>query len=294
MVRSYLNPHLQITLTSKGVNLRFYTIRYESQQYTLKEQVFTAFIGYNDGYNNYRQLAVRQLSYTALEKIHVQKPVDRIEYLCQKATNKYILDLGALDETAYTCKEGTRYWLHQQLAETAFFVRGIDNSVLLENKPLRPFSNSVIQKGDVFNLDEVIEEHGRPDLIVAGELIEHLPNSLQFLQYLKRIKTLQGVQFIFTTPNACCLHNFIIGLCNRESTHQDHLTILSYKTLNTLCHKADFQSWECIPYHMKFPEMISKTTGFQRWSTIIFEKTVNYGERLFPILSGGWIVNVTI
>ena len=45
---------------------------------------------------------------------------------------------------------------------------------------------------------------------------------------------------------------------------------------------------------MKFPEMISKTKGLQKWSTISFEKAVNAGEYLFPTLSGGWIIDAII
>jgi len=236
----------------------------------------------------------QQLAYTALEKITIQKPVDRLEYICQNAVGKYVLDLGALDETAYQTKQNTEFWLHQRIADVAKFVRGIDNSKLVGDDGLKPSDNSVIQLADVHELQPVIDEHGVPDLIVAGELIEHVPNSLQFLQNLKRIEALQGTRFIFTTPNACSLHNFIIGLFKRESTHIDHLTILSYKTLNTLCRRAEFQSWQCRPYYMKFPEMINNTKGMAHWSTIGFEKCVNLGERLFPLLSGGWVVDVTI
>ncbi|MGH1541024.1 MAG: methyltransferase domain-containing protein [Arenicella sp.] len=242
----------------------------------------------------YQWQAMQSLSYTALEKIDVKKPVDRIGYICENAINKYVLDLGALDETAYEHKLNTEYWLHQRIAQQARFVRGVDSSELVTDQGLTPCDNSVIQRGDVYQLQPVIDEHGVPDLIVAGELIEHLPNSLQFLQSLKDIKALQGTRFIFTTPNACSLHNGIIGLFKRESTHIDHLTILSFKTLNTLCQRAGFQSWQCRPYYMKFPEMISKTQGFAHWSTRGFEKAINLGERLFPLLSGGWVVDVII
>ena len=47
---------------------------------------------------------MQQLSYTALEKVTVQKPVDRLDYICQNAKDKYVLDLGALDEMAYQTK----------------------------------------------------------------------------------------------------------------------------------------------------------------------------------------------
>ena len=237
---------------------------------------------------------MQKLNYTALEKITVKKPTNRLDFIAKSSIDKYVLDLGALDETAYELKQNTTSWLHQRIAEKAKFVRGIDNSTILAGENLTPFSNSIIQQGNVYDLEPIVNKHGVPDLIVAGELIEHLPNCLEFLQTLKSIPSLKGTRFIFTTPNACSLHNAIIGLFKRESTHEDHLTILSYKTLNTLCQRAEFTSWNLQPYYMKFPEMISKTTGVARWSTVGFEKFINVNERFFPLLSGGWVADVII
>ena len=237
---------------------------------------------------------MQNLSYTALEKLEIPKPVNRIDYLCQAAKNNHILDLGALDETAYLVKKNSEHWVHKRLAQEASFVRGVDISDLIANESLKPFENSTIEYGDVYNLEPIISRFGAPDLIVAGELIEHLPNSLKFLQNMKEISALNGTRILLTTPNACCIHNAIIGLFRRESTHQDHLAIFSFKTINTLLKRANFESWKCLPYYMKFPEMISKTKGLQKWSTISFEKAVNAGEYLFPTLSGGWIIDAII
>jgi 2-polyprenyl-3-methyl-5-hydroxy-6-metoxy-1,4-benzoquinol methylase len=70
--------------------------------------------------------------------------------------------------------------------------------------------------------------------VVAGELIEHLENPLQFLRSFRQVSRLKGKALLLSTPNATAIHNCLIALGNRESTHRDHLRILSFKTLSTL------------------------------------------------------------
>jgi hypothetical protein len=52
------------------------------------------------------------LSYTPLEYIKIGQPVDRISYISRACMNKVVLDLGALDETAFAEKRGRGSWLH--------------------------------------------------------------------------------------------------------------------------------------------------------------------------------------
>ena len=90
-----------------------------------------------------------------------------------------------------------------------------------------------------------------PEVIVAGELIEHLPGPLAFLESIVRMERLRGATLILTTPNATAAHNVAIGLLSRESTHHDHLCILSFKTLNIPCVIARFsRRWDIVPYYV--------------------------------------------
>jgi len=234
------------------------------------------------------------LQYVALEKIQTHPPVQRIPYILSRVASKNVLDLGALDETAYQLKENSDHWLHQRMSSVAAHVFGVDNSSLIPQQGLRTFKNSVIFKGDVCKLKEIFPRIKATDVIVAGELIEHLPSPLVFLENLKNCQAFSGKELIITTPNACSLHNCLIGIFKRESTHIDHINIFSFKTLNTLCLRAGFETWECIPYHVAFPEIIGKSMGTKKFAALLFEKIINFGERLFPLLSGGWIVKIRI
>ena len=233
---------------------------------------------------------MNELRYIALERIPIRRPVDRISFVADQVRGKTVLDIGALDETAFRKKQNTQRWLHREICSVAKQVYGVDNSTLIPIEGLCPFPNSVILKGDAYSLETVLDKTGPVDIVVAGEVIEHLPDSLRFLQSISESKRLKGCEFVLTTPNACSLHNFHIGLLGMESTHIDHLGIHSYKTLNTLCKRAGFEFWEIIPYHVAFSEMIVSAQLAFKCGVIAFEKWVNLLEWFFPILSGGWVV----
>jgi hypothetical protein len=232
---------------------------------------------------------VEHLSYSALESFRVPRPVDRLEYIERLVDGKTVFDLGALDETAVDAKKDSGDWLHARLCGRAAKVVGIDNSPLVPSEGLVTRTNGRIINADIFDLSPIIREHGKPDVIVAGELIEHLPNTLELLHSMKQNALLRDVVLVFSTPNACSWHNFLIGLAGRESTHQDHLQIYSYKTLRTLFARAGIDLVSLAPYHASFQEMVSSQRGAAKATVLGFQKVVNALEWLTPVLGAGWI-----
>ena len=227
------------------------------------------------------------LKYTPLEKIRISRPVDRINFVVSNCAGKNVLDLGCFDETALI-KKNSGMWLHEQIAKVAKFVYGIDNSVSLKDKQISVSRNSKIVFGDVTDLKET--DDFAPDIIVAGEIIEHLPNAQDFL---KKIKSLYGgKQLICTTVNASSFTNSLLSLFKRESCHKDHLQVYSFKTINTLCRLAGFEDWEILTYHVYFTEMILTSKGIKKFIVKAAEKVVNIMEWIFPLASGGLILYV--
>ena len=236
-----------------------------------------------------------QLLYQPLEKLHVVRPVDRVPFLKAACTNKTVLDLGAMDETAYQSKRGRGTWLHEELASVAQRVIGVDNSAAVPPEGLRTGDRSMIHRGDVHALGAFLEQHPfDPDVIVAGELIEHLPNPLAFLQSIAAEPRLRSKLLLLTTPNATALHNCLIALTRRESTHPDHLCILSFKTMNTLLLRSGATDWELVPYLARFTEMKERHTGARRALVDFCEGVVNVAEKRWPLLSFGFIARVTL
>jgi len=229
------------------------------------------------------------LQYSALEKVCVRHPVDRLDFIQSRANGRSVFDLGALDETAFDTKQGSPHWLHARLCMSARSVVGMDNSTRLPAEGIETINGGRIVHADILDLGPVVEAYGVPDLIVAGELIEHLPDTLGFLRSLKLNPRLRHVEFTFSTPNACAWHNGLIGLLGRESMHRDHLQIYSYKTLRTLFERAEIELQELVPYHARFPEMMDASTALRRLGVTAFQRMVNTLEFLSPMLSAGWI-----
>ncbi len=232
-----------------------------------------------------------QLNYTPGEKLFVPSPVERVGYITNACVGKNVLDLGCYDETALV-KENTGKYLFAEISKTAKLHIGVDNSASLPDDGITYSATEKILKGDIYNLHQMDFGNIKFDVIVAGELIEHLPNTLDFFKHIKQ--NYAGKRLICSTPNTTSLSNIVLSLFKRESCHVDHLQVYSYKTLNTLCRWAGFNSWKIIPYHVKFTEMIMRSGGIKKAMVFFSEKTVNTLELLFPLTGGGFIVDIEI
>ncbi|MET3929079.1 class I SAM-dependent methyltransferase [Lysobacter soli] len=232
---------------------------------------------------------MQELAYTALEPVRVPRPGDRMELILAHARGRKVFDLGALDETAFESKRDNGRWLHARLCEVASEVIGVDNSPLVPAGGLSTRHNGRIVNADIFDLGALVSAYGRPDVVVAGELIEHLPDTMHFLRSMKSCPELAGVEFVFSTPNACSWHNVLVGMGGRESMHRDHLQVYSYKTLRTMFERAGTTLHSLEPYHVRFDEMREQSTGLARAAVGGFQRVVNMLELVAPMLSGGWV-----
>jgi len=232
-----------------------------------------------------------QLKYTPTERIAVKRPVNRIAYMVEACRGRKVLDLGCYDETALS-KENTDTYLFNQITKVAALHVGIDNSKLLPDKGLIINNFTRIVKGNIYEIDKLDLGTEDFEVIIAGELIEHLPNTLEFFE--KLITQFKGKRLICSTPNATSFSNLLLSFFKRESAHIDHLQVYSFKTLNTLCRMAGFQSWEIIPYHVKYTEMILAAGGIKKLVVKSSEGIINGIEELFPLTGGGLIVDIVL
>lgn len=229
------------------------------------------------------------LTYTPFEKLPLGRPMHRVRWIAEQARGRRVLDLGCFDETALH-KRGSGAWLHEEMASTALSVTGVDSSPQVPATGLRTGDNSVIHPGDIMQLAQMAAVLGEPDLLVAGEVIEHLPDTLRFFSAIKT--QFAGREMIATTPNATSLTNAGLAALRRESCHPDHLQVYSFKTLNTLCQRAGFEAWEIHAYYVSYGEMILRSRGLKRLAIQAVEKVVNALEWAFPMLAGGYILRI--
>lgn len=228
------------------------------------------------------------LKYSVGEKITISRPVNRISYICQAVKGKKVLDLGCWDETALV-KRNSKMWLHEEISNEALDTIGIDNSISIPEEGVT-LKNSKILKGDCTNQTSI--SGFDIDVIVAGELIEHLPNAIEFLATLKKLYS--GKTAILTTPNATNLSNILLALLKRESMHIDHVNIYSYKTLSSLCRRSEFKEFVITPYYVRYTEMKFNSSGLKKLLVAFMEKLINIFEFIFPLLAGGYVVIVKI
>jgi hypothetical protein len=231
-----------------------------------------------------------ELAYTPLEKLDVARPVERIAFIRDRCVGRSVLDLGCFDETAQS-KRDTSHWLHGAIADVASSVVGVDSSPALPVDGIETGQRSRIVPGDVMKLREAVPPEAEFDVVVAGELVEHVADASAFLTMVK--SEFAGRELIVSTPNATSLSNVLLGLAARESAHVDHVQVYSYKTLNTLSRRASFDAWRIIPYHVCYTEMMLGATGVRRSVVRAAQRAVNVAESAFPLLAGGLILHVT-
>ena len=80
------------------------------------------------------------------------------------------------------------------------------------------------------------------EIVVAGEVIEHLDDPGSFLDGLHRLLA-PGGQLILTTPNASGLLNGFAAMAGAEINHPDHVILFSWRTLTNLMAR---HGWEVV------------------------------------------------
>ena len=165
--------------------------------------------------------------------------VDRNSFLVERARGKKVLHLGCADEHTVGLKLQTHTHLHAQLASVARELWGVDVSeAALAELRQAGFGNLVT--GNVEKLDEIPDLRNQQfDLVIAGELIEHIFNPGLFLHACRRVCS-ADTELILTTPNALVYSQPIFAMLDREAIHPDHMLMWSPTTLKNLVARSGF------------------------------------------------------
>jgi SAM-dependent methyltransferase len=176
--------------------------------------------------------------------------VQRIEHLKKASRGKKVLHLGCTDwpYTNEAIEAGTQ--LHFALAGIAGELWGFDaDQEGLDYFKTKGFEN--LYRADLEELDE-LDLNETFDVIIAGEMIEHLSNPGLFLRGIKRFMR-PDTKLIITTINAYCgMRFFYYGLRGRggraEPVHPDHVYYFSYSTLRHLLERENFKETDFFFY----------------------------------------------
>ena len=186
-------------------------------------------------------------------KFHLVQRVDFIKKICE---GKRVLHLGCTNSPFTNESIKNDMLLHHDLKRVAKELYGFDYDA--EGLEIfKRLGEKNIFWADLEKLDEV-DLNETFDVIIAGEMIEHLSNPGLFLRGIKRFMN-KDTKLVITTINAYSgMRFFIYGLRGRgganEPVHPDHVAYYSYKTLNLVVEREklkikDFVFYDIGPEH---------------------------------------------
>lgn len=184
---------------------------------------------------------------------------ERVNFILLQSKGRSVLHVGCSDwpYTERRIKEGRL--LHQKLVDVCENVIGVDITQSRIDDIQKHFVDNE------FVLYDKLEETSLGfELIVAGEVIEHVENPAEFLLSLRQISK-ESTKILLTTPNAQSVKSALRALFGREYSHPDHVVLFSTKTLSTLLGRTGWRV-DKVSYYMAKP-----TTLLGKISSIPFK-----------------------
>jgi len=172
------------------------------------------------------------------------KSVQRLDFIRSTCTGKRVLHLGCANFPYTQDSIDKKMLLHTELEVISSELYGFD----FDQPGL-----DILSANGAKNLYRADLEHNETfDVIVAGEMIEHLYNPGLFLRGIQRFMAPNSV-LLLTTINAYCGMRFIqYGLRGKggsqEPVHPDHVAYYSYATLTLLLQRHGLRVNEFLFY----------------------------------------------
>jgi 2-polyprenyl-3-methyl-5-hydroxy-6-metoxy-1,4-benzoquinol methylase len=157
----------------------------------------------------------------------------KLNYVCARAEGKSVLDLGCVSHNVDN--EESRYWLHKALKQVAAELVGLDY--------LPEAVETLKQRGyDVVCGDAQDYDLGRKfDVIVAGDIVEHLNNQEGFLKSSLRHLN-EGGMIIVSTPNPWFWKLIVNSIRYREvPNNPEHTCWFDPRTYRQLVERFDLE-----------------------------------------------------
>lgn len=203
--------------------------------------------------------------------------VQRIEFLKEICRGKKVFHLGCTNYPFTDEMLNTGLHLHLQLEKIASELYGLD----YDQQGVDEFSARGVKnlyQGDLEKLENV-KLNETFDVIIAGEIIEHLNNPGLFLNGIKRFMNPQ-TKFVITTINAYCGLRFAAYLMLGkggaiEPVHPDHVAYYSYSTLNLLLKRHDLAVKDFLFYDLGKEHRI----GGRWYFNFINDVSVKFGNQ---------------
>jgi 2-polyprenyl-3-methyl-5-hydroxy-6-metoxy-1,4-benzoquinol methylase len=202
--------------------------------------------------------------------------------------NKRVLHVGCTNSPTTVDRWEMGKLLHDKLCRVAKELNAtvigidIDDSAIAFLRQKMP--GEIIEHVDAHKLSDYFTGEDRFDLIIAGDVIEHLPNPGMFLESCARVLAPTG-KITISTVNSFGATRFVKALVFHEAVHSEHTAYYSHKTMKRLLEMSGLEGREFGYY--RYPERVSKLTLNHIVSTFIDTAS----GAIWPNLSEGVIVN---
>jgi hypothetical protein len=170
-------------------------------------------------------------------------PHIRNEYLIKTCRDKKVLHFGFVDSPFTKERIDNGSLLHRNIAEISQELWGAD----IDDKSVKIYENITGDKNcwviDICNpLLEAKLYNKSFDIILFGEILEHLLNPGIALMNLYKLCKINKAKLIITTPNAFNSAGFIAALMGNEIVHPEHYYYYSPITLKRLLTDCGFKN----------------------------------------------------
>ena len=212
---------------------------------------------------------------------------NRDSFLQEYVTGKRCCMAGVLTANLLGERIATKLLLHDILATTAKRLVGVDVDEEGINEMKRKGYRDVYYADlESWNYDENF------DVIVLGEIIEHIDNCGLFLQSVKRFCR-PDTTVIFTTPNNYYFLFWVYTIFGKESIHPDHNYLFSFNSIKSLLGKFSFDVIDNIVVWEKVDFTRVNDTAFTRAKkkiAALLLNSIHLIKHIFPQYGKGMVI----
>jgi SAM-dependent methyltransferase len=202
-----------------------------------------------------------------IHKLPHAEMVDRFAYLRDLCAGRRVIHVGFVDMGCQALNTQSGLWLHEHLARTARELVGVDlDATGVDAATAQGYEAYALDACDQAAVAAAGIAPG--DIVVAGEVIEHLDDPGSFLQGMHHLVAPGGV-LVVTTPNANGLVNAFALLGNLEVNHPDHVVMFTCRTLDGMLARHGWEPFE----HRVFVQEVKSVGATTR------DKLLNAGAR---------------
>jgi hypothetical protein len=178
-----------------------------------------------------------------------QKSYDREAFILQACRDKDVVHVGFADSPYTKKKIQDNSLLHLKIKKIASSLYGID----VDTKAMNIYKNMTGDDNfsyyDLENDGMFTKKINKIDLILLGEILEHLPNPGIALRNLHGICRKYDAEALITVPNAFFLGGMSLAVEGYEGVHPHHYYYFTPVTVTRLLKYAGFKKIDIKFYH---------------------------------------------